>query len=168
MNSQLTQSLLPLLTLVLVASIVNSLIHLAFRALESKSRIVSGIISCLILIIFLSSSTSIFSSDFSIIYISAVIFALIGSVFHRKSIDKTTNVFLSFALMFSVNLFALVATFFVGMIFNSQLRVIQSANPKILYILWIFLIAQSITTPFIIWARKNSRLRPGIDKHFDD
>ena len=171
MNPQLTQSLLGLLLLGLIASIASLLVYFTLRPLEYYSQIACGVLSLFICI------TPLFwdrSRLFLNGYLVSLFSGLIGSIFHQKLQGQKSSFLSSFLLMFAVSLsanFAMInfirynltvpqgpISYSFGFIFGIPSR----------YLALVFIIGQSITPPFLLWVWKSSRLRPGIDKHFDD
>lgn len=174
MNPQLAQSLFALALSALVASVVSSLVYFFFRYCLSEDALLTFASYSLIGCGFLMIAGIVwigFSLHFIALCFCILLFGFIGGILHQKSNNASEDPLIDFGLSFSVNLFSLILNFALlssTALLPTQLYPAIERSPYFIPIFLVFIMAQSLTTPFLIWAWKNSRLRPGIDKHLED
>ena len=174
MSSQLTQSVLALLALVLVASIVSSLIYSGFRFLEIRSQIAALTISYFVIgfALFATLIFTVLLSDFSVIfwYVPLLVIALLSGFFHQKSSNVSIVFFVDFVLMFAVTLLSFIANLILLNVVNfstDKFFPLWTDNEFFTYLFGTLVSAQPITPPFLVWVWQNIQLKPGTDKHLE-
>jgi hypothetical protein len=184
------QSLTTLLVLLTIASVTSSLVYLTLRFLSVRFKTIASITALpAIALIYLSLPSDpyfpywkylFWKPKFSIFIPLVIIFGLIGVKWHQNSCNEPTQLLTSFALVcatitsaVSVLLLSLgqspsLRGAYVNAFIVPKVEVYVSSLAAFELMAWVFIISQTITTPFWIWIWNTSRLRPGVDKHFDN
>ena len=172
MNSQLTQSLLPYLGLMVIASIASCLIYILLRLLENRFlQMFSDVSIGSIAIVFLWAMTVSDSSFLISILVICLFVGLIGGWIHRNSGGKSESQFAAAFFMLTVVVGIIGVEWLILRfipVFGLFSDITQKAISTHQYWFFALIATQIIAPPFLIWVWKSSRLRPGIDKHFDD
>jgi hypothetical protein len=162
-----------LLVLVSIASLIGSLVYFTLRFLEFKSPFKSiainwFVFTCPLLI----ATIKIPTNEIISVYVSMLLFGLLGIIFHRNASGTHTNFITAFGLMAATALYTAFLTILTyALDFSNPSPWSLSKSWTLLtstyyeHSIYIVIMAQSMTTPFLIWVWKSRHLRPGIDKH---
>lgn len=169
----MTQSLLALLALVAIASISSCIIYFPFRFIERKSQFLAAIFNIFVLsILILYDFSRYYKIVFTIVanFIFIVIFfSLLGGMIHIKSGGTSRNFYLAFLMMFLItSSVLLIVSFSHGLFSLETLSLFTGPNWYVRRAARTLMIAQAITPPFLFWVWESFRLRPGIDKPFEE
>ncbi|RYF35932.1 MAG: hypothetical protein EOO38_28430 [Cytophagaceae bacterium] len=140
--------------------------YFALRALEMRNRGLAVFLNPLVTLAFfiLVGVKFPFALPYFLIYV--LFAALCGFRFHQKSGGGSQSLGNAFLLMMAVALMTLGIEIFTSLLISLWLPSLSDALSNFGY-LYSFLQGASIPlVPFLLWAYQNSRLRPGIDRHF--
>ncbi len=156
-----------------VALMTNCFIYFSFRAIEQKSQTIP-VVFTLFTVASLFLLNPIFSEELikgfaPILFLLLASTSIISCSFYRNSAGKINSPTLAFLSMLLISLSGFLASSLSLPLHKVNDLIPFFASSRTAPLLLVTLIAfQSLIPPFLFWKIKSSRLRPGIDKHFDE
>ncbi len=176
MHPQPLQVVLSLLASAGISLVAGAIIYFLLRYFERLNFLLTLIVGGIGTILLRQYSISISDEDLVISCISSCIISLPSQAWHRMSGGVSKSAFSGFVLIFLASQLsdALMSFFsYQGrtMPFSKFLVIFYIALrfPPYWYVFAIFMLNMLPVgiIPFVLWMRKNSKLRPGIDRHLN-